>query len=202
MFASCVRQGWHLGSTVSHVHQLLANGGCCFPELPFGSRKGLNASLEECSDCHPAPNIMNCTHGFCGALGFFHTHLIMCVTIKVFDSDMTEVFACVAELVGSSCCTWFSGHSHIGCIQCHVGTVLSLAFLCSLFPGPSDDQQGSPDVLRVEEISCHFSTSVTKIGVPTWVYSPSGCSNKKISITSAAKNCFSRWNKGHMVQLM
>lgn len=53
------------------MHQLLANVGCCFPELPFGSRKGLNASLEACDDCQPAPNVMNCNRGFCGALGFF-----------------------------------------------------------------------------------------------------------------------------------
>jgi len=71
VFASCVRQGWQLSSTVNRMHRLLANVGCCFPELPFGSRKGLNASLEACDDCQPAPNVMNCTRGFCGAPGFF-----------------------------------------------------------------------------------------------------------------------------------
>lgn len=83
---------------------------------------------------------------------------------------MTEVFACVAE-VGSISGTWFSGSSHVSCIQWHAGSMLRLGFLWSLFPGLSDDQQGSPDVLRIEEISYHFSTSVTKIGILIWIYS-------------------------------
>lgn len=84
---------------------------------------------------------------------------------------MTEVFACVAE-VGSISGTRLSGSSHVSCIQWHAGSMLRLGFLWSLFPGLSDDQQGSPDVLRIEEISYHFSTSVTKIGVLIRIHSP------------------------------
>lgn len=85
---------------------------------------------------------------------------------------MTEVFARVAE-VGSISYMRFSANSHISRIQCHVGSMLRLGFLWSSFPGLSDDKQGSPDVLRIEEISYHFSMSVTKIGILIRIYSPS-----------------------------
>lgn len=66
-----------------------------------------------------------------------------------------------------------SQETHISHLQCHVGSMLSLGFLWSLFPGLCDDQQGSPDVLRTEEISYYFSASITKIGIPIRIDSPS-----------------------------